>query len=329
MESTTKTKVAKEPNGKEPCPMRDKAKVRHAPVKATMSVATARECLAMQNILHDVPEKEKILNLVLKEGKIVKYKKGQTVTRQGDAGKSTFFILRGAVEVFVNGRKVAERRAKECVGEMSVLDPTQNRCATLVVAEEAHLLEIKSELMDKLINENISIMRQVARELCARLRERSKYHKCPNDTPKVFIGSSSEGLTIAMRIAKKIKITDVEVNLWNKDVFGPSESNIEALVEQAKCCDFAILVLSPDDWVKSRGTRKTAPRDNVIFELGLFMGAIGRSRTYLLTTENTMKLPSDLDGITRLCCKFQKDGKVLIADAVRAIMAEVNKKGVK
>lgn len=325
MKSIRKPKVKKEPNHKGPCSMRDKVNERHAPLKSSMSIDMARKCLTLQNILRDVPGK--IVDQLIKGGNVVKYRKGQIVTKQGDAGEHSYFILKGTLAVLVNGRKVAERCAKECVGEMSVLDPTQNRCATLIATEDVHVLRIKSVLMEKLLDENISIVRQVARELCVRLRERSKYHECPNITPRIFIGSSSEGLSIANRLSDRI--TGVTVSLWNKNVFGPSESNIEALVEQAKSCDFAILVLTPDDWVKSRGKLKIAPRDNVIFELGLFMGAIGRSRTYLLTTTNTMKLPSDLDGITRVCCKFQKDGKVLIGDAVRVIMAEIAAKGVK
>ena len=319
------SKVKKEPDTEKPRLMKDKAKERHAPLKATMSDDIARKCLALQHILCGAPGD--IIDRILKDGQIVKYRKGQIVTKQGDTGEHSYFILKGALDVLVNGRRVAERCAKECVGEMSVLDPTQNRCATLIAAEEVHLLRIKSEIMEQLLNENISIMRQVACELCVRLRERSKYHECPNGTPKIFIGSSSEGLTIATRLSNKI--TGLNVSLWNKDVFSPSESNIEALVEQAQSCDFAILVLTPDDWVNSRGSRKIAPRDNVIFELGLFMGAIGRSRTYLLTTTNTMKLPSDLDGITRICCKFNKDGKVLIGDAVSVIMNEIAMKGVR
>lgn len=322
-----KGKMTKEPDKGEFCPMLDKRKVRHAPLKATITEELAKKCLALQNILRDAPIE--IVDKILKEGKILRFKKGQIVASQGDVGEATYFILKGVIAVLVNGRKVAERCAKECVGEMSVLDPTQNRCATLVVVEEAHLIRIQSEFMEKLLNEEISIVRQVARELCVRLRERSKYHERPNGNPRVFIGSSSEGLPIATRISRKIKSNGFDVRSWNKDVFSPSESNIEALVEQAKSCDFAILVLTPDDWVKSRGKLKIAPRDNVIFELGLFMGAIGRNRTYLLTTKTTMKLPSDLDGITRVCCKSQRDGKILIDDAVLAITSEIETKGVR
>ena len=63
--------------------------------------------------------------------------------------------------------------------------------------------------------------------------------------------------------------------------------------------DFAIAVASPDDFVKTRGKDHVVPRDNVIFELGLFIGKIGRRRTILMESrDEAVKLPSDLVGLT-------------------------------
>jgi hypothetical protein len=63
--------------------------------------------------------------------------------------------------------------------------------------------------------------------------------------------------------------------------------------------DFAILVLSPDDIVQSRNDSNLGPRDNVIFELGLFMGRLGRERTFAVHQRNAhVKIPTDLSGVT-------------------------------
>src|SRR5262249_46203633 len=54
-----------------------------------------------------------------------------------------------------------------------------------------------------------------------------------------------------------------------------------------------------DDFTKSRGVETKSPRDNLIFELGLFMGALGRRRAFPIVApgKNTaVKLPSDLLG---------------------------------
>jgi Predicted nucleotide-binding protein containing TIR -like domain len=70
---------------------------------------------------------------------------------------------------------------------------------------------------------------------------------------------------------------------------------------QIQTSDFAVLVLTPDDQVISREKWCSAPRDNAVFELGLFMGALSRSRTFLLTPSGVeMKIPSDLLGLTPL-----------------------------
>ena len=51
----------------------------------------------------------------------------------------------------------------------------------------------------------------------------------------------------------------------------------------------------------SRGETKATPRDNVLFELGLFIGRLGRLRSILLEpAAANVKLPSDLSGITTI-----------------------------
>lgn len=78
-----------------------------------------------------------------------------------------------------------------------------------------------------------------------------------------------------------------------------SQTAIEDLIRAANEHDFAVLFLTPDDMTSSRGRRRASPRDNVVFELGLFMGAMGRERTYLVVPKGRdLKLPTDLLGVT-------------------------------
>ena len=74
MKTTRNPKIKREPKSKKSYPMRDKVNVRHAPLKATMSDDMARKCLSLQNILTGVSDA--VIDRILKEGKIVKYKKG-------------------------------------------------------------------------------------------------------------------------------------------------------------------------------------------------------------------------------------------------------------
>ncbi len=90
-----------------------------------------------------------------------------------------------------------------------------------------------------------------------------------------------------------------EVTIWSQGVFGLSYGTLETLVENLGVFDFAALVLTPDDIVDSRGDRSSAPRDNVLLELGMFIGALGRERTFIVYDRQAqIKLPSDLAGVT-------------------------------
>ena len=93
----------------------------------------------------------------------------------------------------------------------------------------------------------------------------------------------------------------ITVKVWTDGVFGASHFPIEDLERQISTSDFAALVLTSDDVVISRNRKSDAPRDNVIFELGLFMGALFHARTILICPRSTdLKIPSDLLGLTPL-----------------------------
>jgi hypothetical protein len=116
--------------------------------------------------------------------------------------------------------------------------------------------------------------------------------------PSVFIGSSSEGEEIAKAIQVNLDRA-CEVTLWSQGVFGLSEGTLESLVDKAHTFDFAILVLTPDDMTSSRGKRQQSPRDNVLLELGIFIGVLGRKRTMIVFDRSAnIKIPSDLAGVT-------------------------------
>jgi hypothetical protein len=116
--------------------------------------------------------------------------------------------------------------------------------------------------------------------------------------PIVFVGSSSEGLDIAQAIRNQLQ--DVaQVSIWNEGVFGLSRGTLESLVSALEDFDFAVLVITADDLVISRGSESQAPRDNIMFELGLFMGGLGPDRTFgVCRDDGKIKLPSDLAGVT-------------------------------
>ncbi|MGD9634303.1 MAG: TIR domain-containing protein [Pirellulales bacterium] len=116
--------------------------------------------------------------------------------------------------------------------------------------------------------------------------------------PKVFIGSSTEGLEIAETIQVTLDHL-CEVTLWNQGIFAFGRTTLEVLTQKLQEYDYAVLVMTPDDFTTSRGSDFLSPRDNVIFELGLFMGFLGRDRTVIVFDRTAdLKIPTDLAGVT-------------------------------
>lgn len=113
---------------------------------------------------------------------------------------------------------------------------------------------------------------------------------------RIFIASSSEGKAVAQAV--KQQFTDIEqVDIWYENVFQINRSYFDSLNRAANLYDFAIVCLTPDDMLSSRGQEQLAPRDNVLFELGLFMGRLGTNRAFVVADES-VRILSDLQGIT-------------------------------
>jgi len=77
--------------------------------------------------------------------------------------------------------------------------------------------------------------------------------------------------------------SEAECTVWTQGIFGLSQTNIENLKRQVDTSEFAIFVFSPDDAATMRGMLFSVPRDNVVYELGLFGGALGRERCFFVT----------------------------------------------
>jgi CAP12/Pycsar effector protein, TIR domain len=115
--------------------------------------------------------------------------------------------------------------------------------------------------------------------------------------PRVFLGSSGKQEKLLQAITRGLEdVADVEP--WTT-TFNPGRSTLERLVELSREVDFAAFVFAQDDWTTTDAAEsgQASPRDNVVFEAGLFGGALGIRRTFILHA-NGSKLPSDLLGLT-------------------------------
>ena len=256
---------------------------------------------------------------------------GQTLISQGAQDDEVFFLVSGAVQIYVNNRKIAVREACTHLGEMSAMDPTARRSASVVAANETVALAISAASFISIAEKYPIIYRRIAVEVATRLRQRNSFHKLPNAHPVLFIGSSSEGLVTANRIAAALESKCLSARVWSNDIFAVSDTTIESLEQAALEVDFAILVLTPDDITTSRGARRAAPRDNVVYELGLFGGALGRKRTFMVVEATTkQKIPTDLLGVTALRYRGTRGvTPASLNELKKSILAAVGKLGVR
>lgn len=122
------------------------------------------------------------------------------------------------------------------------------------------------------------------------------------EKPRIFLGSSKQQEKLLQAITRGIE--DIaHVDLWTTS-FNPGTTTLERLVELAHEVDFAAFVFAKDDWTTaslpgatSPGSGQASPRDNVVFEAGLFGGVLGMRRTFILHASGS-KLPTDLLGLT-------------------------------
>jgi len=124
------------------------------------------------------------------------------------------------------------------------------------------------------------------------------------DKPRIFLGSSGKQAELLEALTRGLE--DIaHVDPWTTS-FNPGTTTLERLVELAHEVDFAAFVFAQDDWTApnaaaapSGAPGQASPRDNVVFEAGLFGGVLGMRRTFILHA-NGSKLPSDLLGLTSI-----------------------------
>lgn len=248
---------------------------------------------------------------------------GDELIIQGNSDNDIYFILSGLVSVEVNKREIATRRAGEHVGEIALIDTTALRSATNRILEPTVVARISEQEFTRIARKHPDLWRRIAVSLAQRLRERNKFQTVPRQKPSIFVGSSSEGLEIAGAIHNSLNRPFISL-LWSQGVFECSQTTIEDLMRVTRETDFAIIVLTADDVTMSRGKKRPSPRDNVIFEMGLFMGALARERTFVIAPKGVdIKIPTDLMGVT--CLEYQMARGKSITNNLQPVLRELRR----
>jgi predicted nucleotide-binding protein len=144
------------------------------------------------------------------------------------------------------------------------------------------------------------------------------------DKPRIFLGSSGKQEKLLQAMTRGL--SDIaRVEPWTTS-FNPGTSTLDRLLELTREVDFAAFVFAHDDWTTSTsdssqpGSGQAAPRDNVVFEAGLFGGVLGMRRTFILHASGA-KLPTDLLGLTAV----RYAGDALTPSEVRIVNQKIRK----
>lgn len=284
----------------------------------------SNSALAIQEIKSHryVEYNDDIARLFFDLGKLKEFKKGEVLIHQGNTDQDVFLILAGETSITINGNKLPHKREKgETVGEMTIINPTEPRIATIIAEEDTSTLKISFDTFNDILEKNPKVYLRVLKEITEKFKERNALIKRANDKPKLFIISSKEALKVANSVYDNLH-RDIEIEIWSDaNSFAPTSSTLAELEEKIKNVDFALAIVHPDDELKFKDEDYKSPRDNVILELGMAIGALGSKRSFFaIPTNMKIKIPTDFNGITPLY--YSLDSKIdtrAVANGLREV----------
>lgn len=278
-----------------------------------------------QCVAHDKDLSEALADIVV----LKQVEAGDVLITQEGEENDMFLILAGRASVRVNGVDIATRHAGEHLGEMAALHPSSKRSATVVAAESMVVASITEPQLTELATRFPALWRRLAIELAQRIRQRGILVRKRNETPIVFIGSTVESLAVAKEIQAGLTYSPLVARLWTTGVFTPSVTTIDALKAAIGEADIGVIVCAGDDVVITRDEETPAPRDNVIFELGMCVGHLGSRRTLLVRPrDKDLKIPTDLLGVTPISYKHDDPANLEshigpVCTAIAKVVAEL------
>lgn len=257
-------------------------------------------------------------------------KKGEVLIEQNGMDNDIYLVISGKFSIVVNGKVVAERFSNDHVGEMAAIEPSHRRSASVIASEDSVVAKLTEPQFNKLAERYSSIYKYLAKEVSRRLLQRNSLVKSGHDKIRVFIICSVEALDVARTIQSNFSHEDFLTVIWSDGVFKVTNYTLQTLEDEVEKSDFAIAIAHGDDQTDFRGKTWPSPRDNVIFELGLFMGRLGRHRAILMEPRSEkVKLPSDLSGIATITYKYESgnDARTLMGPACNELREHILRYG--
>ena len=237
-------------------------------------------------------------------GERVEVPVGHAIIREGEEATEVYLIVSGSFHIVVNGRTVGRRAATDHVGEMAAILPAQRRSASVVATEPSVAVRLSETQMEELGEEYPQIWRTFARELAHRVHQRNQASTAVNEKTRVLIVAPQEAGEIARTIGAAFANDPFEIVIWKEGVFHGSRYAIETLEGELDRADVAVAVA---------GANAASSHEHIIFELGFFLGRLGRHRTFLIEArDEEMELPKELAGINTITYSLHiGDGKDL------------------
>jgi len=148
----------------------------------------------------------------------------------------------------------------------------------------------------------------------------------------IFVASSNNHIAVANALKSNLDNLDTEstisVYVWDERTFTPGGYFLDSLTKQANNCNYAIFIFAPDDQLLIENKQVPTVRDNVLFELGLFSGIIGRDKCFVVMPDKfNMRIASDLRGIhfEKYYLKYEHDLNSATKNASTNIFNKIRK----
>ena len=114
------------------------------------------------------------INLFNHSEKARPYPAGVTIFREGFYGKIMYVVVEGYVDVIAGGRLLETVGPGGILGEMSLIDPSEPRSATIITRTDCKLVEIDEPYFNRLIQETPYFAMQVMQIVVERLRRMNR-----------------------------------------------------------------------------------------------------------------------------------------------------------
>jgi len=234
-------------------------------------------------------------------GELKAFDSSQELITLGEHTTDVFFLLTGSVKISIGKHVLVESfEAGNYVGEIAAIHVT-SRTSTVTAREEVVAVQLSRENFKTFLQEFSEASHALAVDLAKRFATRNANVAKPRSKHRIFAISSAEALPVVNSGIQHFEHdAALEYAPWSMpQIFQLSSYPMDDLEVELSRADFAVVVANDDDIVTSRKLEQPMPRDNVLFELGLFVGRFGRKRTVLMAPKGqNVKLPSDLTGLS-------------------------------